>query len=145
MPTDAQRDAVRFDTGYDAGTSGGLSDAIIDTLYSRAETLWGSGATSAIEAQVRLYVVDNLIMQAAKRTDYSQNESSEKSSQIFDHLYKMRDQFQKLLDLETTVSSAPVMMGGLRRYNKQSIEVPDDHQFPVDSNRDLSRFEGDAS
>lgn len=142
MATDAQRERVRFDTGYDSGDGGGLSNAVIDGLYTDAATLWTSSA--AIEAQVRIDVIDNLLMQAAKRTDYSQNESVEKSGQIFDHLWKAREKFQKALDLETTVASAPVMFGGLRRYNKKTIQVPSDYEFP-NGNKDLSRFEGEQS
>jgi len=142
MATEEQRERVRFDTGYDSGDGGGLSDAVIDGLYTDAAALWGT--STAIEAQVRLDVIDNLLMQAAKRVDYSQNESSEKMGQVFDHLYKAREKFQKALDLETSVASAAVMFGGLRRYNKHNIQVPDDHSFPF-GNRDISRFEGDQS
>lgn len=143
MPTEAQREKVRFDTGYDTGDGGGLPDATIDTLYEDATTLW-VGNTAAIEAQVRLDVIDNLLMQASKRVNYRQNQSSENAGDIFEHLYKMRAKFQKAIDDETTTASAAVAFGGLRRSTPKTIVVPDDYTFPATGNEDISRIGGET-
>lgn len=142
--SDDQRDFIRFKTGYETGSGSALTDAMFTLLETEEESIWGTN-TNAVVAAVGLDVVDNLLMQAAKRNDYKQNQSTESAGQIFDHLHKARKFFSDALDVATDGLMPAVQFGGLRRYNKKTIEVPNDYRFPPTGNRDLSRFEGEGS
>lgn len=121
MPTQEQRDAVRYD--LDA-TEDSMEDSEIDSLFVRAEAKYSSD--EAVEIAVRLMAINNLLLQAAKRTDYTQNRSIEKSSQIFDHLLKIRPLFIAQLKEVLNDNNAGVRFGGLRRKPKRLEEYPDD-------------------
>lgn len=123
MPTNDQRDAVRFDLDADGAS---LPDSTINMLYSRAEGLHGTNS-AAVESQVRLYVVERLWAAAAKRNDYTQNESSEKASQIFSNLEKLRKRYADELEDAINGVVSSVNYGGLRRYNQRLVEFPDDY------------------
>ena len=120
MPTAEQRDAVRYDLGDPS-----IEDAEIDALYLRAEIAYPSN-TSAAEASVRLLAVNSLLMQAAKRSDYTQNRSSEKLSQVFDHLLMLRKLYRDDLLLAVEESTSSVRMGALRRVTPRVEEYPGD-------------------
>lgn len=78
--TEQQLIDLRADLG-DTGATPAFTDAELQALWDRAEeshtktVLWG---------------FDQLIASATKFTDYTQNETQEKKSQIFDHLLKLR-------------------------------------------------------
>lgn len=135
MPTESQRERVRFDMDMDGEA---LPNSTIDLAYEWAGEDY-PGNDRAIHAQVRVIIVDRLWMAAAKRNDYEQNESVEKAGQLFDHLEKVRKKFQGVIDEVLSETTVAVNFGGLRRYNQRLVEYPDDYPF-FPPNWDVSRF-----
>lgn len=126
MPTDAQRDAIRYDLEVDASS---MPNSEIDILYTRAEARYGAG-TLATEDYVRIIAIRRLLAGAAKRTDYRQNQSEDKLSQIFQALKQLLQFYREELDLAINGERAAVRFGGLRRFNQKLFEFPDDWDFP---------------
>jgi hypothetical protein len=85
---------LRNDLG-DTKTPPAFTDEELERLYVR--TSEGHTATVVLG-------LDQLIMDAVKFSDYTQNETQEKKSQIFDHLLKVRALWQKKLDDETAAA-----------------------------------------
>lgn len=140
MATADQRDAVRYDLG--SLTSVQMPDAEINLLYTRAEASY-SGQSDAQEAWVRFMAVRNLKAQAAKRTDYKQNQSQEWLSQLFTQLEKLEKQFYGDLQAALEAGVGLVRFGGLRRAIPHLVEFPQDYPFiqgTVDAD-DVSRLE----
>ena len=86
MATEIQRERLRGDLDADDDA---LTDAEIDDAFARAEEQYGDNA-AAVEAAARVVTIQQLLAGAAKRADYTQNESSERRSQVFDHLMRLR-------------------------------------------------------
>lgn len=130
-------DAVRWDTGESASN---LSDAAIDDLYDRAEAKYGVN-TAATEAWTRVLVVRHLRSQAAKRTTYRQNQSSENLSDLYKNLKDMEATF--LDDLQTALDSATgkVRFGGLKRYIPREQEYPNTFDPTPADETDISRLD----
>lgn len=84
MASEAQRAALRADTGTDSTS---LGDDEIDTIYTDSEVLYT--ATTSIDSYARVVVFRRLMAQAAPRTSYKQNQSSENLSDLFTHYQKM--------------------------------------------------------
>lgn len=122
MTTVEQRDALRFDTGSDATV---LTDALIDALYVRAAAVYPT-PEGAQEAWVRVLVINGLMAQAAKRTDYKQNESQEWMSQLMTNLEKLKKGFLAELDVALAGEFGLVRWGALRRVTPRLVEAPDD-------------------
>lgn len=137
MPTNDQRDYVRYDLDTD---STAMPDSEINTLYTRAESRYGAG-TVATEAYVRLLAVRRLKASAAKRVDYKQNQSQEWLSQMFKQLDLLEDQFQEDLELAINGVVSAVRFGGLKRFIPRRIELPDTTELPTDGTTDISRLE----
>lgn len=122
-PTAAQRQYVRDDLQVSADA---LGDAAIDALYTRAEADYTDN-TKAVEAQVRVLAIRQLLAGAARAVDYVQNESQERQSQMFGHLKQILTIYERqLVDAEDAVS-VPVKWGGLRRKPTRWKEYPDDN------------------
>ena len=118
MATDIQRARLRADLDADEEA---LTDDEIDDVYARAEEQYGEN-TLAVEASARVVAIQQLVAGAAKRADYSQNESSERRSQVFDQLVKLRAIYEA--DLQAALDSA-AQWGGLRRKPTRIEEYPD--------------------
>lgn len=96
MPLDAdQLTDFRGDIG---DTNSVFSDAELQRLYARASDDYNTAVVGAI---------DQLIASASKFADYTQNQSQEKKSQIFEHLLKLRAIWQKKVDDAAAVAAAP--------------------------------------
>ncbi len=118
MATDLQRERLRADLGADDDA---LTDAEIDDAYARASDQYGDN-TAAVEASARVLIIQQLIAGAAKRADYAQNQSSERRSQVFDHLLTLRAIYED--DLQTVLGTT-AQWGGLRRKPTRIEEYPD--------------------
>lgn len=94
---------LRADLG-DVKTPPAFEDAELQRLYVRS----GENYTHTV-----ILGFDQLLTQAALFTDYTQNETQEKKSQIFDHLIKLRAMWrQSLADEQKTAS--PTALTALR-------------------------------
>lgn len=112
------RERLRADLDVDEAA---LSDAELDDAFARAEERYGDNA-AAVEASARVVVIQQLLSGAAKRADSTQNESSERQSQVFEHLVRLRAIY--LADLQAALN-AVAQFGGLRRKPTRVEEYPD--------------------
>jgi len=117
MATEIQRERLRGDLDADDQA---LTDAEIDDAFARASDQYADN-TFAVEASARVIAIGQLLAGASKRADYSQNESAEKRSQVFDHLMRLRAIYES--DLQDALGSA--QFGGLRRRPTRIEEYPD--------------------
>ena len=118
MTTQIERERLRADLDADEDA---LSDAEIDDAFARAAELYGEN-TTAITASARIVAIQQLLAGAAKRADSVQNQSSERRSQVFDHLLRLRAIYEG--DLRAALDSA-AQWGGLRRKPTRIEEYPD--------------------
>ncbi len=118
MATEIQRERLRGDLDADDQA---LTDAEIDDAFARA-TEQHSENSFAVEAAARVIAIGQLLAGASKRADFSQNESAEKRSQVFDHLLRLRAIYEG--DLQAAQEAA-AQWGGLRRKPTRIEEYPD--------------------
>jgi hypothetical protein len=122
MATEIERERLRADLNASVDD---LTDAEIDDAFARASAQYGDGSPAnlaAVEAAARVVAIQQLLAGAAKRADYGQNASSEKRSQVFDHLMRLRAIYEA--DLRAALDSA-AQFGGLRRKPTRIEEYPD--------------------
>jgi hypothetical protein len=118
MASVIQRERLRGDLDVDEVA---LSDAEIDDAFARAAERYGDN-TGAVEASARVVAIQQLLGGAAKRADTSQNESSQRHSQVFEHLMRLRAIY--LADLQEALN-AVAQFGGLHRKPTRIEEYPD--------------------
>lgn len=121
MATETQRTRLRRDIG---ATVTSLSDDDADDIYTEA----GEEYTDAdsIKAYTRVLAIQGLLASSAKLADYTQNQSAEKQSQVFDHLMKLLALWEKKLSMATAAASpnGAARFGGMRRKPKKIKEFP---------------------
>lgn len=118
MATESQRARLRDDIGADTTS---LPDADADSIYTEA----GERYTSAdsIDAYARVVAIRRLMAVAAKQTDYSAGESSEKASQMFAHLRALLALWQDTLDAaEKAASTSGAARFGAKRQKPSRIK-----------------------
>lgn len=121
MATQLQRERLRAD--LDANEDA-LTDAEIDDAFARAEEQYGEN-TSATEAAARVIAIQQLLAAAAKRADYSQNASSERRSQVFEHLLRLRAVYVGEVSAALGIPEQPlVAWAQLRRTDLRVEEYP---------------------
>lgn len=99
------------------------ADGDIDKLEARAITKYG--ADVAYEGALYL-AVRQLMANAAKFADYTQNDSSEKKSQKFNNLVKLRDMYKADLDeAKEAAAGSSVRAGRSTRKPSRLKEYPD--------------------
>ena len=100
-----------------------FSNSDIDTLETAAIEAYG--ADVAYEG-ARLIAVTRLMMNVAKFADYTQNDSSEKKSQKFSNLSKMRTIYKdELSEAQERVAGSSVRAGRSTRKPSRLKEYPD--------------------
>jgi len=121
MATDTERDRLRADIGANDSS---LPDAEADAIFVEAAEVYTDA--SAITAYTRVLGIRRLLASSAKLTDYTQNASQEKQSQVFDHLKALLAYWEDALD--TAVSSSSTVgaarFSGQRRKPKRIKEYP---------------------
>ena len=121
MATETQRVRLRSDIG---ATVTSLPDDDADDIFTEA----GEKYTDAdsITAYTRVLAIRRLMANAAKLTEYTQNESQEKQSQVFAQLKQLLAFW--LGELDTAVAAASTVgaarFGGMRRKPKRVREYP---------------------
>jgi hypothetical protein len=119
MATEIERERLRGDLGADDDA---LTDAEIDDAFARATDKYGDHQ-DAVEAAARVLTIQQLLADAAKRADATQNQSSERHSQVFDHLMQIRAIYEA--DLQTALDTS-VQIGQRSRRARRFEEYPDD-------------------
>lgn len=122
MPTSEQRSDLRIDLGLTDDETV-FTNTAIDRLYARA----GEQYTDAdvIEAWVRVQACRQLRNQASTLTDYTQNASSERLSQVFANLDKMQAGFERDLAAATRRGMSSLRKGTLKGKPTREKEYPD--------------------
>ncbi len=110
MATEIDRERLRGDLDADDDA---LTDAEIDDAFARAAAQYGDNST-AVDAAARVVAIQQLLAGAAKQTDYGQNESSERRSQVFDQLMRLRAVYEG--DLQAALDAA-AQIGVRRRHH----------------------------
>lgn len=114
MATETERQRLRMDLGLQATDTTSLSDATADAIYAEADESYSD--TSARNAYARVLALERLMAQAVTQVDYTQNETQEKSSQIFSHYEATLTRWQKKLeDAIRLASSGVVRLGQTKR------------------------------
>jgi hypothetical protein len=122
MADATQRSNLRSDTGTDATS---LPDAEIDAIYEDGESKY-SDATSA-DAYARVVVFRRLMAQAAPRTSYKQNQSTESLSDMFKAYADLLKQWESAL-AEAVIAastSGAARWGGMKKKPTRLKEFPD--------------------
>lgn len=111
-PSASQLSLIRLQIG-DTGASPAFSDAEINALWDIAADTYS--ATGQLNAQTRVYLLDALLADAAKRVTYEQNQSKEQLSDVFKNLLKLRDAASADLEKATAASVGAVKLGTIRK------------------------------
>ncbi len=122
MATATQRLDLRLDLGLDDDETV-LDDAAVDRLFVRAAVAYTDDAS--VEAYARVLACRQLRAQAANLTDYTQNESSEKLSQVFAQLGKLQTMFEADLAAAQGANRVSVRIGALKKKPSRLKEWPD--------------------
>jgi hypothetical protein len=104
--TDALRNQMRFALQLNTTT---LDSDTIDLVFNQAEEDYGYTTAAQIKAQAHLLVIEALLFGSAKEVDYVQNQSQEKASQRFDHLYKLYPLWQQKLADANSAATGPAL------------------------------------
>lgn len=120
--TDTIRARMRFALQLDAAS---LTDDIIDMVFEQAEEDYSTAA--AITAQAHILVIEALLFGAAKEVAYTQNSTSERADQRFDHLAKLHPLWQSKLKqaLDDAHVGGMMMWGNLNKKPTREEEYPD--------------------
>lgn len=116
-------DRVRRDVGADAVS---LPDSSIDAAYTEAAETFPT-AGKAQDAFVRVILLRGMVADAARLTDYAQNESQDKRSQVFMQLHQLLTYWEGVLE-EAEAKEArtgAVQIGAFRLRPKRIVDVPD--------------------
>ena len=120
MATEIQRERLRGDLDADDDA---LTDAEIDDAFARAGEQYGDNSF-AVEAAARVLAIQQLLAGAAKRADYAQNASSERRSQVFDHLMRLRAIYEATCRRRWSRRRSSADCGASRRGSR-SIPMPE--------------------
>jgi hypothetical protein len=126
----------RMDVGFAPDDTLSLPDEQIEDAYERAGSLYTAAAT--VDAAARVIVLEQLYAAAVTSTDYTQNNSTEKASQLFDHYGKLLDKWNGAL--KSAISAAAVDEAG-SVFSGHSVRKPPRYkEFPGGAGRwDISR------
>lgn len=99
-----------------ADVNGVFSDVEIQRLYTRAGESYNKAVVRAI---------DQLIANSAKLSDYTQNQSQEKRSQVFDHLLKLRSIWQGRAEDDDARLKRTARILGFQEVPADDIDKPE--------------------
>lgn len=129
MATDLDYERLRQDIGANRLA---LTDNDADSIFIEAAEEY-TGAAS-IKAQARVIAISRLLASSAKLNDYTQDTTTEKLSQVFDHLQEMLKQWQARLadavSAETRANGGAARFGGRRTKPARVKEWPEERAQP---------------
>jgi hypothetical protein len=125
MPYD-QNQRLRVDVGFAPDDIVGLPDAQIEDAYERAGVIYTD--TASVNASARVIVLEQLYAAAVTSTDYTQNSTQEKASQLFDHYGKLLDKWNAALD--GAINLAAAGESGSVRSGRQTRKPARLKEFP---------------
>lgn len=119
MATETQRTRLRGDIGANDAS---LPNTEADDIFTEAGESYTE--TAAVEAYARVIAIRRLLASAAKMATYKQNQSSENVSDVFDHLEKLLDRWEKNLDKATSAGQSVVKFGRPKNIPQRLAEYP---------------------
>lgn len=121
MATETEIARLRSDIG---ANSTSLPDDDANDIFTEAGEVYTDA--SSITAYTRVLAIRRLLASSAKLTDYTQNASQEKQSQVFAHLKDLLAYWQGELDTAVSASSTngAAKFGGQRRKPTRIKEYP---------------------
>lgn len=87
-----------------------IGDTATPSTFSDAEIEASFAAAGELVLPTVVALIDELLISAARLTDYTQNASSEKRSQVFEQLLKMRGVFQDRIDKAAAAGTRQVVI-----------------------------------
>ena len=121
--TDAQK--TRFRRKLD-GDETSMPDPYIDDIFDEAAETYAGFDDRVIVAYAYIIGIRDMKMRASRLTDYVQNATEDKRSQIKANLDKLEKDYQTELDnLIEATTAAPVFFGRPRVVPKRWKEYPD--------------------
>ena len=120
--TDSER--TRFRRKLD-GSETSMPDPYIDDVVDEAAAAYSGYSRAVILAYAYVLGFRDLKARAVKQTDYKQNDSEEKRSQMLAGLDKLEKTYQGDLDTLLEASSAPVFFGQGKVVPSRIKEYPD--------------------
>lgn len=108
------------------GTETSMPDEYIDELFDEVEAVYSGYSRTVIVQAALISGMDDLIIKATKLTDYTQNQSSEKRSQVIAALERVRARYVAKLDELVKKEQGPaVRWGGMVKVPRRRREYPD--------------------
>jgi hypothetical protein len=118
--TITQLDDLRADLGVDSTV---FTDAELNRLWERTS----GAANTAIRYEATLGLAARQLMMSATRLhDYTAGQTSEKLSQVFDHLRKIYELYRPSIEAATG-SNRQVAIASYRPVPRQDRDLPADH------------------
>lgn len=124
MATEIERQRLRMDLGFAANDAISLPDETIDAIFVEAGDKFTDPASALIDT--RVISLRRMVMQAANEVDYTQNNTSEKASQRYDHLVRELRRWEGLLEDAISLSSD----SGAARSGKPMQNPPRIKEYP---------------
>jgi len=122
MPTQTERERLRLDLGFAKDDILSLPDVTIDDVFAEAGERYEDPASATVAT--RVISLRRLLIQAANEVDYTQNNTSEKASQRYDHLNRELSRWISFLN------DAVAEESGAARSGKPSSNPPRVREYP---------------
>ena len=122
MATANQRSDLRLDMGLDDDETV-FSNTEVDRLFVRAADTYDT--TAEQEAYARVLACKQLRNKTSTLTDYQQNDSSEKLSQVFKHLDRMQTDFEADLVAVRRRNVPSMRVARMNQKPARKLEHPD--------------------
>jgi hypothetical protein len=122
MATLLEQQRLRMDVGFAPDDATALSDATIDAIFEEAGERFEDSASITIST--RVITLRRMVMQAANEVDYTQNNTTEKASQRYDHLVRELRRWEGLLEDAVTFEAGAVRSGKPMQIPPRIKEYP---------------------
>jgi hypothetical protein len=123
MATELERQRLRMDVGFLADDVLSLPDAAVDAIFVEAGERFSDPAS--IEISTRVITLRRMVMQAANEVDYTQNNTTEKASQRYDHLVRELRRWENLLGDAISAEAGAVRSGKPMQNPPRVKEYPE--------------------
>jgi hypothetical protein len=100
----------------------------VNDIFDEMASTYADYSRDVVFAAALVEGVDNLLLEASKRTNYSAGASSESHSDVFRALYKMREKFEAKLTDTIESESVAVRFGSLKKHPSRKRELPGDYR-----------------
>jgi hypothetical protein len=125
MPaTTTQRTRWRANIG-DTGTPPAFDDPAIDDKFAEAAETYPNGSDTLLMAEAVLLGIENLLSDASRRVNYTQNASSESKSDVFRALKDLYAIWERKRERYQRQAGGLVHFGSTKAHPTRIEEYPD--------------------